>query len=277
MRMHRTIFLLIALLNTFACRAGTTPPRPQCLTDLGKDSDFTNAVATKIGTNDVQQWITNHKSDFYNMVADGIKQHCLKTAEDISEFNNFLDNNTYLPVKFAINDQWYDFNVTKDNVFDYIRMYLYPILITNTNLSAGSTVSRDEVFQNNNLPNSCALYLTDTLGGADFEVGDPFSRSDLTKAARKTYGYHDWYRLSARKKRSVPGMITYIVGLTSYNVIYDTNYIKAREHIKQLTTDLSSSSCSGQRLVGYIISDLQPTDTNKTKTFKIMSEPFIIR
>ncbi|MBQ1927493.1 MAG: hypothetical protein II179_00305, partial [Alphaproteobacteria bacterium] len=66
--MYRTIFLLVALLNTFACKAGTTPPRPQCLTDLGKDSDFTNAVATKIGTNDVQQWITNHKPDFYTLV-----------------------------------------------------------------------------------------------------------------------------------------------------------------------------------------------------------------
>lgn len=267
--MYRTIFLLIALLNTFACKAGTTPPRPQCLTDLGKDSDFTNAVATKIGTNDVQQWLTDHKTDFYTLIGDGIKKYCLLKTPNIPEFNRFLDTNAELPIKLKVGDKWYDFFISKTDVFNYTNFPTIVIVSTDTQkYSIGAEKEAKELVSN--IKNTkCAQYWAGVMGLT------PSHNTALSDAAKNAFigKYTDKYALRyARPQGALYEKRSGIGAATKFEYVEDTNYYRQRENIKIFSEQLKDTACTGENIAVYMMYK----SNSKDNKYTVVDGPYII-
>ncbi len=249
--MAKFVIFSIILMNTIICHAGTTPPRPTCLTELGNDSNFQTTLANKIGTQDVRHWITNHKSDFYTLVGEAITQHCLNSSDNIAEFNVFLESPT-LPVKVQINNQYYDFNITRDAVFDYIDFPTAVLVVNIRNLTPGRTLTKSSINTSYFFNDKCSDHSVRFGSDADTAINTA-GQSSYPITENKGEFFLDYP--VGHGHRIFPGLL--LINAWGWggaeNITMVPNYLDARNRIKQFAEKLQNSSCSADGLAAYIV------------------------
>ena len=257
------------------CQDGTPTPssdKPQCIKDVENDTTFKSTMATKLnGVTDLNKWINNNKTDFYQLVANQVVDKCIKISSNLNEFNTFLDTSTSILIAIDFNGSQMDVSVDKKELFDYANYQTYPIIIENTGVrNLGSSISKTSVTLPS-ISSSCGMIYSGSFYGAH---PNRAKNSTVGKSAKATYNAEN-SEISDASNPFRGQLMKMISG--SLTPVATPNYAIAREQIRNFATNINTDAgCAGLNLVVYLISELSP-DSNKPTGVRIVSEPFVIR
>jgi len=256
------------------CQDGTPPTanKPQCIKDIENDATFKSDMTTKLnGVTDLNRWISNNKTDFYQLVANQVVDKCIKISSNLNEFNTFLDISTSISIAIDFNGSQMDVSIDKIELFDYANYQTYPIIIENTGVrNLGSNISKTSVTLPN-ISSSCGMIYSGSFRGTHPVRA---KNSTVGKSAKAIYNAEN-AEISDALNPFRGQLMKMISG--SLMSVATPNYAVAREQIKKFATNINTDTgCAGANLVVYLISELSP-DSNKPTTVRIISEPFVIR
>lgn len=257
---------------------------PTCLAKLTNDSTLISAINSKMsGARKVStEELKTHQA--YTPIAQAAYDYCVgkASAQEVSEFNHWIDGHDILPIKLKINNEEHTLEFNAEELFDYFNGFFVPILIkrdAKVNAAQPQTILTDANLNTDNISGSCStkFYAFGNMAGAVERFGSVTGLQSAAKEAyniaRAIYFQNNKGVIVYRTDNVVVDVLLPVGPVTSKPTsIRDTNYIAARRKIKTFAEKLKATSCTNQNLSVLLV---VPKDKDGSELI-VKSEPFFI-
>ena len=259
---------------------------PQCLKKISTDNKLISEINSKMAGAAKVNADELKSRQLYAPLAQFVYDYCvgerIANAQELSDFNRWLDGHDILPITFNINNKEHTLEFNAEELFGYFTGNFIPILVqrTTTINSAGpqSKILKSEL-ATDKISSSCAtnFYRYGNMAGA-FERFIGISGLQSAASAAYNYPYAIYYQQDSgiilyRTDNVVVDVLLPVGPVAGKNkLVYDTNYAAARKKIKAFVEGLKSTACANQNLAVFLV---MPKDKDISEIL-VKSEPFFI-
>ena len=247
------VFTVSIVLSTLVIHGGICDI--PCLNKIGQDTNnFINKLNTIVGSETLnQEFVDTHQTDFYDLVGQGIINHCASAG---SRNMNAIADIDYIVIPFVLKNQKYDIKVNTDKLFTHVQRPSALLVVNKTTLRPDDIVKKSDMPKRYFFPDDCSDH------HVRFNLNNNAAVNKAGQSAFAAYGGAEnefFLDMPVGKScRAFPGLVLGDVGGwgAAETIIVYTNYKEARKALKAFANNLNHTACSNSGLAVYMV-DIQ--------------------